>query len=105
VTATAPSDKSLFELPLSALTQDGTKQTIVWTVDRMAATVHARPVTIDTFSDTGIQVSAGLNPGDLVVVAGTQFMTEDMKVRLADENLSRAAEAGADAEKPDAATR
>lgn len=103
VTATAPSDKNLFELPLSALTRDQTQRTIVWTVDRLAATVHARPVTIDTFSETGVQVSAGINPGDLVVVAGTQFMSEDMKVRLADENLSRSAEAGA--AKPDAATR
>jgi RND family efflux transporter MFP subunit len=93
VTALAPSDKSLFELPLSALTQDAAKQPTVWTVDRTDATVHARPVTIDTFSDTGVQVSAGLEPGDLVVVAGTQFMAEDMQVRVADEDLSRAAEA------------
>jgi membrane fusion protein, multidrug efflux system len=107
VTALAPSDKSLFELPLSALTEDASKQTTVWTVDRTDATVHARPVTVDTFSDTGVQVSAGLKPGDLVVVAGTQFMAEDMRVRLADEDLSRAAEAepGAGAVKPDAATR
>lgn len=105
VTATAPSDTNLFELPLSALTRDGAKQTIVWTVDRMAATVHARPVTVDTFSDKGIQISSGLAPGDLVVVAGTQFMAEDMKVRLADKDLPRAADAGSDAAKPDAATR
>lgn len=102
VTALAPSDRDFFELPLSALTQDAAKQSTVWTVDRTDATVHARPVTVDTFSDTGVQVSAGLKPGDLVVVAGTQFMTEDMKVRLADQDLSRAAEA--EAVKPDAAT-
>ena len=107
VTALAPSDKSLFELPLSALAQDAAKQPKVWTVDRTDATVHARSVTIDTFSDTGIQVSAGLKPGDLVVVAGTQFMAEDMKVRLANENLSRSAEAGPTTATvtPDAATR
>lgn len=105
VTATAPSDKSLFELPLSALTRDNAEQTIVWTVDRMAATVHARPVKVDTFSDSGIKVSSGLNPGDLVVVAGTQFMAEDMKVRLADKDLPRAAEAGDAEPVPDAATR
>lgn len=105
VTALAPSDRNFFELPLSALTQDAAKQPTVWTVDRTEATVHARPVTVDTFSDTGVQVSAGLKPGDLVVVAGTQFMAEDMKVRLADEDLSRAAEAEAGAAQPDAATR
>ncbi|THV17087.1 efflux RND transporter periplasmic adaptor subunit [Rhizobium rhizophilum] len=105
VTALAPSDKDFFELPLSALTQDAAKQPTVWTVDRTDATVHARPVTVDTFSDTGVQVSAGLKPGDLVVVAGTQFMAEDMKVRLADKDLSRAAEADSGAVTPSAATR
>jgi RND family efflux transporter MFP subunit len=105
VTALAPSSKNLFELPLSALTEDAAKQPTVWTVDRTEATVHARPVTIDTFSDTGVQVSSGLKPGDLVVVAGTQFMAEDMKVKLADHDLSRAAEAGSGAAPADAATR
>lgn len=105
VTAMAPSDKSLFELPLSALTRDAAKQTIVWTVDRINATVHARPVTIDTFSDSGVEVSAGLNAGDLVVVAGTQFMAEDLKVKLDDEALSRAAVADPSSVAPAAATR
>ncbi|MBC2771631.1 efflux RND transporter periplasmic adaptor subunit [Rhizobium sp. AQ_MP] len=104
VTALAPSDKSLFELPLSALSQDASKQTTVWTVDRTKATVHARPVTVDTFSDTGVQVSAGLKPGDLVVVAGTQFMAEDMKVKLSDQDLSRAADADGASAAPAAAT-
>ena len=105
VTALAPSDKDFFELPLSALTEDAARQPTVWTVDRTEATVHARSVTVDTFSDTGVQVSAGLKPGDLVVVAGTQFMIEDMRVRLADQDLSRTAEADSAAAKPDAATR
>jgi len=105
VTALAPSDKDFFELPLSALTQDAAKQPTVWTVDRTDATVHARPVTVDTFSDTGVQVSAGLKSGDLVVVAGTQFMAEDMKVRLADKDMSRAAAAEPGRVTPDSATR
>jgi RND family efflux transporter MFP subunit len=105
VTALAPSDKNFFELPLSALTQDAAKQPTVWTVDPTKATVHARPVTVDTFSDAGVQVSAGLSPGDLVVVAGTQFMAEDMKVRLDDDDLSRAAEAESGTVNPAAATR
>ncbi|MCC8931520.1 efflux RND transporter periplasmic adaptor subunit [Rhizobium sp. 'Codium 1'] len=105
VTALAPSGKDFFELPLSALTQDAAKQPTVWTVDRTDATVHARPVTVDTFSDTGVQVSAGLRSGDLVVVAGTQFMAEDMKVRLADKDLSRAAAAEPGSVTPDSATR
>jgi membrane fusion protein, multidrug efflux system len=68
-------------VPLSALAEkDGSK--IVWTVDRNAATVHARPVEVADFTADGVGVTEGLAPGDLVVSAGTQFMTEDLKVKL-----------------------
>jgi membrane fusion protein, multidrug efflux system len=70
-------------VPLSALAErDGGK--IVWTVDRKAATVHARPVEVADFTADGVGVTEGLNPGDLVVSAGTQFMTENLKVKLPD---------------------
>lgn len=70
-------------VPLSALAEkDGGK--IVWTVDRVAATVHARPVKLADFTDDGVGVTEGLKPGDIVVAAGTQFMTENLKVKLPD---------------------
>ncbi|THV21077.1 efflux RND transporter periplasmic adaptor subunit [Peteryoungia ipomoeae] len=80
-----------FELPLSALTQDGARQAIVWKVDRGGQTAHAKPVTLEAFSDKGVQISEGLSAGDLVVVAGTQFMQENLKVALDDEHLARVA--------------
>ena len=68
-------------VPLSALAEkDGAK--IVWTVDRKAATVHARPVQVADFTADGVGVVKGLAPGDLVVSAGTQFMAENLKVKL-----------------------
>lgn len=68
-------------VPLSALAEkDGGK--IVWTVDRKAATVHARPVEVADFTADGVGVTQGLEPGDIVVSAGTQFMTENLKVKL-----------------------
>jgi RND family efflux transporter MFP subunit len=68
-------------VPLSALAEkDGGK--IVWTVDRKAATVHARPVEVADFTADGVGVTEGLAPGDIVVSAGTQFMTENLKVKL-----------------------
>lgn len=68
-------------VPLSALAEkDGAK--IVWTVDRKAATVHARPVQVADFTANGVGVVKGLAPGDLVVSAGTQFMAENLKVKL-----------------------
>jgi len=63
---------------------------MVWTVDPVAKTVHERPVSVVDFSEAGVRVSDGLKPGDLVVVAGTQFMTENLKVKLAEEHAAHA---------------
>jgi multidrug efflux system membrane fusion protein len=78
----ASGDQSV-TVPLSALAeQDGSK--IVWTVDRGAATVHAQPVKVTDFTESGVGVTDGLEPGDIVVSAGTQFMRENLKVKLPD---------------------
>lgn len=72
-----------YAIPLSALDKRG-EQPIVWVVDRQALVVRPRTVTIENFSDDGIRVSEGLEPGELVVSAGTQFMKDEMKVKLPD---------------------
>src|SRR5690606_19145317 len=72
-----------YAIPLSALDKRG-EQPIVWVVDRQALVVRPRTVTIADFSDDGIRVSEGLKPGELVVSAGTQFMKDEMKVKLPD---------------------
>lgn len=72
-----------YSVPLSALAEkDGGK--IVWTVDAAKATVHARPITVSGFTGDGVDVMSGLRPGDLVVAAGTQFMRENLTVKLPD---------------------
>lgn len=83
VEAQTAADVEAIAVPISALAEkDGGK--IVWTVDRKAATVHARPVEVAGFTAAGVGVTQGLKPGDLVVSAGTQFMTENLKVKLPD---------------------
>jgi multidrug efflux system membrane fusion protein len=83
VEADAARDGGNITVPLSALAEkDGSK--IVWTVDRKAATVHSRAVEVSDFSGEGVDVTEGLKPGDIVVSAGTQFMTENLKVKLPD---------------------
>lgn len=91
VKTVADSDQPLFSLPLSALARGPSDRPIVWTVDPAAETVHERPVTVVDFSEAGVRVSEGLKAGDLVVVAGTQFMTEDLKVKLAEGDAEQAA--------------
>ncbi|QND65966.1 efflux RND transporter periplasmic adaptor subunit [Mesorhizobium loti] len=97
IEASAANERQLVSIPLSALAEQG-KQSIVWTVDRGADTVHARPVKVAAFAADGVRVAEGLKPGDVVVAAGTQFMTENLKVKLAgDAALQSASAADGDA--------
>jgi multidrug efflux pump subunit AcrA (membrane-fusion protein) len=36
-------------------------------------------------AEDGVRITSGLNPGDLVVVAGAQFLRDRMRVRLPNE--------------------
>lgn len=84
VTTNADDTVPAFVLPLAALAkQDG--KSVVWVVDPATQMVHVRTVTVSGFSDDAVRVTEGLAAGDIVVAAGTQFMTEDMKVRLPEE--------------------
>ena len=67
-------------LPVAALAERDGKP-VVWLVDRATDTVSARPVTVAGYADNGVRISAGVKPGDWVVAAGTQFMTDKLKVR------------------------
>ncbi|MBB5573136.1 MULTISPECIES: efflux RND transporter periplasmic adaptor subunit [Rhizobium] len=81
IEAQADNTQPYVAIPLSALAQkDG--QQIVWLVDRSAGTVHAHSVKVADFADDGVRVADGLKAGDVVVAAGTQFMTENMKVKV-----------------------
>ncbi|MET2828052.1 efflux RND transporter periplasmic adaptor subunit [Mesorhizobium shangrilense] len=92
IEASATNERQLVSIPLSALAQKDS-QPIVWTVDRGADTVHARPVKVAEFAADGVRVAEGLKPGDVVVAAGTQFMTENLKVKLAGDTALQSASA------------
>ncbi|PDT83182.1 efflux RND transporter periplasmic adaptor subunit [Sinorhizobium sp. BJ1] len=81
VEAAAASSEPLVAIPLSALAQKDGRE-IVWVVDRSASTVHARPIGLADYAGDQVRIADGLRPGDLVVAAGTQFMAEDLRVKL-----------------------
>lgn len=81
ITARTDGAVAAYSVPLAAVTEkDGKK--IVWIVDRAKGTVHSRIVTVAGFADDGVRIADGVKPGETVVAAGTQFMAEDMKVRV-----------------------
>lgn len=92
ILAAAADTQQLVSIPLSALAKKD-EQPIVWTVDRTAGTVNSRPVTVADFTTDGVRISEGLQPGDVVVAAGTQFMTEGLKVKLGSDAVQQSAAA------------
>jgi RND family efflux transporter MFP subunit len=88
VEAVVATTRPLASVPLQALAEKDGKP-IVWVADRDTSTVHARAVTVADFAPDGVRVAQGLQPGDLVVAAGTQFMTENLKVKLPAAILSQ----------------
>jgi RND family efflux transporter MFP subunit len=92
IEASVASRQQMVSIPLSALAEkDGQK--IVWTVDRTSDTVHPRPVKVGDFTADGVNVADGLKQGDVVVAAGTQFMTENLKVKLSGAAAQQSASA------------
>jgi multidrug efflux system membrane fusion protein len=77
-------------VPLAALTEDGGNP-VVFVVDREAKSVRKTAVEIARVTSDGVQVSGGLQSGDMVVTAGVQFLRDGMRVRLPGERpLARA---------------
>jgi RND family efflux transporter MFP subunit len=93
VTVTVGGRPSLVSVPLATLAQKDGRQ-IVWVADPRTSTVHARDITVADFAPDGVHVAEGLWPGDLVVAAGTQFMSENLKVKLPANEQSAATETG-----------
>lgn len=68
-------------IPASALTEFE-HQPSVWIVDSENLTVSTRKVEVSRFEPGSVIISSGLNPGDVVVVAGVQALHPGQKVRL-----------------------
>ncbi|MBB3595316.1 RND family efflux transporter MFP subunit [Rhizobium sp. BK529] len=89
IEANVSNSDTYVSIPLSALAQKDGKQ-VVWTVDRGTETVHIRDIEVVDFTGDGVRVAKGLDSGDLVVAAGTQFMSENLKVKLPDQQSAAA---------------
>ena len=75
----------LTALPASALTRSGDKPA-VFVVDEKTLTLHLRPVVIGRYSTSEIFLSAGVQPGERVVIAGVSKLREGEKVMPGEES-------------------
>ena len=77
-------------VPLTAVTEIG-GGTVVFTVEPATRTVRKKPVTLAATAPEGVRIASGLEPGEIVVTAGVQFLRDGMKVRLPADLEQRAA--------------
>ena len=69
-------------MPLTAVGGRDSKGSFVWIVAQGSGTVHRREVVLGDLATGGVQIAAGLTPGELVVAAGVEFLEEGQRVRL-----------------------
>jgi len=77
-------------VPLTAVTEAG-GETAVFVVEPGSRIVRRKPVTLAATAPEGVRIAGGLQPGEIVVTAGVQFLRDGMKVRLPADVEQRAA--------------
>jgi hypothetical protein len=80
--------------PLTALTEQNGK-TIAFIAARDSQTVVRREVEVEGVTAEGAMVKSGLQPGEILVTGGVQFLQDGMRVRLPKEVLTSVAETAA----------
>ncbi|MEM7619922.1 MAG: efflux RND transporter periplasmic adaptor subunit [Pseudomonadota bacterium] len=74
-------------VPTSAiLTKTDQEKTYVWIFEEAKQVVSSREVKTAGLVDQGIVIERGLKPGEFVVTAGVNFLSENQKVRRLEEN-------------------
>ena len=91
VTAEIPLADDAPIVPLAALDKRAGR-IVVWVVDQASETVASRPVETGAPSKDGVRITKGLAPGEIIVVAGTQFLTDGLKVKVPSSKLASAAD-------------
>ncbi|TXH90988.1 MAG: efflux RND transporter periplasmic adaptor subunit [Rhodoferax sp.] len=82
-------DQQAIKLPTSALRHDGAG-TAVWVLDGSSMTVKLQPIQIATADGNEVVVASGLQPGQLVVIAGVHVLSPGQKVTIYKEKQASA---------------
>ncbi|MBH0203326.1 MAG: efflux RND transporter periplasmic adaptor subunit [Nitrospira sp.] len=71
---------TLIEIPSSALVM-ADKQPAVWIIDPNTSTVHKREITVARYHPNAVVVASGLQPGERIVTAGAQSLSNGQKIK------------------------
>jgi len=84
----------MINIPANAVLEDPDGKTYVWVYEedeedkeetvqqRLQGTVHRRDVEVGELTENGIEITGGLEPGDVVASAGAAYLQEGQKVSL-----------------------
>lgn len=71
---------TLIEVPSSALAM-ADKQPAVWVIDPNTSTVQKREIAVARYHPHAVVVASGLQPGERIVTAGTQSLSNGQKIK------------------------
>lgn len=91
VALTIEDETAQMVVPLMALTEEGGTP-IAFVVDTASKAVRKTAVTIAGIAEGGVRIASGLQPGDLIVTAGVQFLQDGMRIRLPGERAQTGAQ-------------
>ena len=78
-------------VPLTALTEEGGTP-IAFVVDTASKAVRKTAVSVAGIAEDGARIASGLQPRDLIVTAGVQFLQDGMRIRLPGERAQTGAQ-------------
>ena len=84
VTGNGGSPHDSMIVPLGSVGSDTDGRSFVWRVDPDTMTIQRMPVTTGTLTDSGIEITEGIDPSDRILAAGVDFAVEGQKVRPLD---------------------
>ena len=70
------------KVPLTAVLAGEGEEHFVFIYDEKSSTVKKTPIGGATLRDNDIIVKSGIKPGDILVIAGVEFLTDGQKVKL-----------------------
>ncbi|XXJ18757.1 efflux RND transporter periplasmic adaptor subunit [Desulfovibrio caledoniensis] len=71
-----------FYLPPAAVVGEPDGSHAIWVVDPQTSTVTRRAVTVGPLTPRGLEITGGVNEGDVIVIRGVHSLEEGRKVRL-----------------------